>query len=111
MRRIQQIANEPSVQSLIDRLIEVAKTGLPAMFDGDRAGFVHSLHRDAASDSLRPVGESVRYGAMAALGARWLEDSEQRRIFGGETVSREEESVGIGEECCEEKSHNCSIQP
>jgi len=87
VRRIQQIANDPSIRSLIDQLVDVAKAGLPAMFDEDRRDFVHSLHRDRSGDPLRAVGESARYGAMVALGARWLAEAEQREIFGGESVA------------------------
>jgi hypothetical protein len=87
VRRIQQVADEPSIRSLIDRLVDVAKAGLPAMFDGDRHAFVHSLHRQEGGAPLRAAGESVRYGAMVALGARWLDESTQRMIFAGESAA------------------------
>jgi hypothetical protein len=81
--RVRAIAGEDAeTQRLIDRVVSVAQGGLPAMFEPERGQFVHHVDRH---DAL--AGESVRYGAMVALGARWLEPQAQREIFGGETAA------------------------
>jgi hypothetical protein len=88
MRRAGSIGGTPSLQALIERIVHVAYTALPAMFDTERRTFVHSVHRvEGGGAAPRLAGESVRYGAMVALGAHWLEESGQREIFGGETAT------------------------
>lgn len=70
---------------LVDRLIHVSKRGLARMFDPEKAGFVHSARRQV-DGSIVGTGESLRYGAIALLGIRWLSLDEQRSILGGETA-------------------------
>lgn len=84
-RRVRQIADDASTGELIQRLVEVSRRGLPAMFDSNKQCFVHSLHR-VDGGPPRAAGESVRYAAMVALGARWLDETGQREIFGGRSV-------------------------
>lgn len=84
--RIDQIDAGHDLRPLIERLIYVSKVGLPGMFNPDERYFVHHLEQVAGS-APRMAGESVRYGAMVALGARWLSESDQRPIFGGTTAA------------------------
>ena len=79
------VGESTPLEALIWRIVDVARAGLPAMFDPEQRSFIHSLHRVEGAPA-RLAGRSVRYGAMVALGARWLEESEQREMFGGETA-------------------------
>ncbi len=85
-RRIEQIGARGELQPLIERLVGVAQAGLPRMFRRDQRTFVHHVER-VPGGSPRLAGESIRYGGMVALGARWLDEPDQRLIFGGATAA------------------------
>jgi hypothetical protein len=74
-----------STRELIERLIGVAKRGLPDMYDLEKRRFVHCIRR-GPNGTIVSEGESLRYGGAVLLGARWLPEDEQRPIFGGETA-------------------------
>jgi hypothetical protein len=65
-------------------MIRVAVDGLPHMFDPAVGVCVHTRAR-MADGRVVAVGRSPRYTAIVALGARFLREDEQRRIFGGLT--------------------------
>ncbi|MEZ4218696.1 MAG: hypothetical protein R3E88_19645 [Myxococcota bacterium] len=78
-------AGDAHTRELIARLVDVSQRGLPRMFDRDERIFVHCLRRDAAG-TIAPEGQSLRYSAIVLLGARWLDDDQQRALFAGETA-------------------------
>jgi hypothetical protein len=85
-------AAEPALAPLLDRLLRLAETGLPAMYRAEREEFVFT--RAAVSPPalgeeprLESRGESVRYAAITVLGARLLPEERQRPIFGGGTAA------------------------
>ena len=70
----------------LDRLIGIAERGLPQMYlDGEFVFTLRGERRPDGSWHARPVGKSLRYGAIAALGLRHLPESAQRGVLGGET--------------------------
>jgi hypothetical protein len=70
---------------LLTRLVRVSLEGLEQMFLPETRSFAFTVRRDARGAAV-PEGQSVRYGAIVVLGARWLDDPLQRRVFGGETA-------------------------
>jgi hypothetical protein len=66
------------VDSLVDRLRELALTGLPRMFDPAEGRFVFRLQRAAGDGSIRSQGHSDRYTAIALIGLA-TEPMETRR--------------------------------
>lgn len=75
-----------NVRNTIERLLEVARNGLPQMLsDG---GFAQTL-RGIQSRSglvLQLEGTNLRYSAIVALGAAYLDEARQRDILGGSTA-------------------------
>jgi hypothetical protein len=70
---------------LVDRLLAVARTGLPGMQLPD--GTMCSTRRFSATGLIgEPEGCSLRYTAITALGARHLDIPGQRAILAGRTV-------------------------
>ncbi|HEY7104589.1 MAG TPA: hypothetical protein VH573_23365 [Mycobacteriales bacterium] len=70
---------------LVDRLLHVARTGLPGMQLPD--GTVCFTRRfSAARVVAEPEGCSLRYTAITVLGARHLDAAGQRALLGGRTV-------------------------
>jgi hypothetical protein len=70
----------------LDRLLAIAVRGLPQTFRGGE--FVFTLRGERRSDGswrVRPVGRSLRYGAITALGLQHLPESAQRGVLNGET--------------------------
>lgn len=71
--------------SLVDRLVGVAEAGLPAMYRADAETFVFTKAAVGTGWELR--GRSIRYAAITVLGARYLPEERQRRLFGGRTAT------------------------
>jgi hypothetical protein len=70
----------------LDSLIAIAERGLPQMhLDGEFAFTLRGERQPDGSWSVRPVGKSLRYGAIVALGLRHLPQPAQRGVLGGET--------------------------
>ena len=70
---------------LVDRLLDVALTGLPGMQLSD--GTMCFTRRFSAARVVgEPEGCSLRYTAIAVLGARHLDAGGQREILAGRTV-------------------------
>jgi len=70
---------------LVDRLLDVARTGLPGMQLSD--GTMCFTRRFSAARVVgEPEGCSLRYTAIAVLGARHLDPAGQREILAGRTV-------------------------
>lgn len=76
---------DSSLAALIRRLIDVSCVSLPTMFRGDQNCFAFTRIR-GRDGQLQLRGESPRYGGIALLGARWLDEATQRAIFHGETA-------------------------
>jgi hypothetical protein len=88
-------AAEPDLAPLLDRLLRLAETGLPAMYRPEREDFVFTRVFTGAADAppaergeprLAARGESLRYAAITVLGARLLPEERQRPVFGGRTA-------------------------
>lgn len=80
-------AASSDVRDTIERLIEVAKRGLGQMRTDE--GFAQTL-RGVHSRSglmLQLEGRNLRYAAIVALGASYLDIPQQRDILGGETAA------------------------
>ncbi len=71
--------------ALVQRCIDVAIRGLPAMFDGENNQFVHSLRRKA-DGGLQATGHSLRYTAITLLGLQYLPVESQQSILNGKTA-------------------------
>jgi hypothetical protein len=77
--------DDPSLEGLVHRLIEVSRAGLPTMYRREERNFAFT--RLADSDGrTRLSGESPRYAGIVLLGTRWLDQEEQRTIFAGDTA-------------------------
>jgi hypothetical protein len=74
--------DEERLRTLVHRLLEVARAGLPSMYRGEEGSFGFSCRRGPRGGT-RVQGVSPRYGAIVLLGARLLDESSQERIFGG----------------------------
>ncbi|WP_330300160.1 hypothetical protein [Streptomyces sp. NBC_00503] len=89
--RLGALAHEdPSLHSLAERLLALAEAGLPSMYLPDADTFVFTRVGTATSGGARRVesrGTSTRYGAITALGARYLPEERQRPLFGGHTAA------------------------
>ena len=71
--------------ALVDRLLEVARTGLPGMQRPD--GTACFTRRFSAARVVgEPEGCSLRYTAITVLGARHLDTAGQREVLAGRTV-------------------------
>src|SRR5688572_3904724 len=77
--------DSPERRKLIGRCLRIARDGLPLMFRHDVQQFGFTRKRMPAG-RVEAVGESLRYGAMTALGASLLDSEAQRPIFGGQTA-------------------------
>lgn len=75
----------PSLSALVERLIEVARCGLPLMLCNDRHEFAHTRRRYPNQPLLE--GVSSRYGAIVLLGVCQLDFDSQRPILGGELAA------------------------
>jgi len=85
--RIDRIAgSDTRLLSLIRQLVAVSKTGLPGMYRTDRKLFAHTRRR-VNDTTVEMQGTSLRYSAIVLLGARWLDQREQRDVLGGENVA------------------------
>lgn len=77
---------DPAAAELVDRLLEVAASGLPGMvLDDGTACFTRRF--SAAGTVAAPEGRSLRYTAIAVLGARHLDPAGQRALLGGRTAA------------------------
>ncbi|SCD34273.1 hypothetical protein GA0115240_10316 [Streptomyces sp. DvalAA-14] len=86
---------DPPLHALAERLLALAEAGLPAMYLPDRDTFVFTRAAQAAPGggwTLENRGESTRYAAITALGARLLPEDRQRAVLGGHTA---EEFAGL----------------
>ncbi|SEM33489.1 hypothetical protein [Streptacidiphilus jiangxiensis] len=86
------VAAETDLSALLDRLLRLAETGLPAMYRPERKTFVFTRAAVTpavlgAEPRLEDRGESVRYAAITVLGAKLLPEDRQRPIFGGLTAA------------------------
>jgi len=70
---------------LVDRLLQVARTGLPGMQRPDGT-MCFTRRFSAARVVAEPEGCSLRYTAITVLGARHLDTAGQRALLGGRTV-------------------------
>src|SRR5690348_17801400 len=70
---------------LVDRLLDVARTGLPGMQLSDGT-MCFTRRFSAARVVAEPEGCSLRYTAITVLGARHLDTAGQRALLGGRTV-------------------------
>lgn len=85
-RRFSLVASDsPERRKLIGRCLRIARDGLPLMFRHDIQQFGFTRKR-MPTGQVEAVGESLRYGAMTALGASLLDSEAQRPIFGGQTA-------------------------
>jgi len=80
------VGSDAKFRALIGQLLDVSRDGLPAMYLADQGVFVHTVTL-ADDGSTRPLGGSPRYSAIALRGAQWLDETAQRRIFGGEDAA------------------------
>ena len=73
---------------LLDDLLNLAADGLAATYDSASSTFVYTARSNGSLENpgLRIEGTSTRYSAIAALGLGCLDETEQRRILGGDTV-------------------------
>jgi len=78
-------AGDAEIEAVIRRMIDVARRGLPQMFLPGHRQFAFTRKR-RPDGRVALHGTSLRYGAIAVLGARHLDDSAQREIFGGQTA-------------------------
>jgi hypothetical protein len=83
--RLSLIGADAECRSLVERLLHLAQQGLPRMFRAETRQFAFTRKR-AGSGRVEALGESVRYGAITLLGARYLDRSTQRPVFGGQTA-------------------------
>ncbi|MGO4706468.1 WecB/TagA/CpsF family glycosyltransferase [Microvirga sp. 2MCAF38] len=88
---LEDVAGELREQT--ERLIALAKRGLPQMYAS--GGFVHTvrLAQTGTGSSVRPEGENLRYAAMVALGSAFVDDADQRKILGGRTAAEFARSI------------------
>ena len=81
--RLRQLDQESA--ELVDRLLEVARVGLPGLQLPDGT-MCFTRRFSAARVVSEPEGCSLRYTAIVVLGARHLDPAGQREILGGRTV-------------------------
>ncbi|WP_245410881.1 WecB/TagA/CpsF family glycosyltransferase [Microvirga flavescens] len=75
------------------RLVSLALRGLPQMYaDGSFVHTVRAVHPDMDM-SVRPEGENLRYAAIVALGAAFVDHDDQRRILGGRNAAEFARSI------------------
>ncbi|MFI6656401.1 hypothetical protein ACIBL8_12920 [Streptomyces sp. NPDC050523] len=80
---------EPPLLALAQRLLKVAESGLPSMLLPGSEAFVFTMAGQQAPDgswTLERRGASTRYGAITALGVRFLPEERQRAVLGGRTA-------------------------
>lgn len=85
MSRIESVVACDQERYLLQRCVALAEAGLPYMFRSDRRAFAFTRKRSRLGD-LELMGDSLRYGAIVALGAQCLPVERQTRIFEGETA-------------------------
>jgi hypothetical protein len=79
--------HDQQAAATLERLIGIARQSLPrALVDGEFAFTLKGAHADGAWRAA-PVGKSLRYGAIAALGLARLPHTVQRQVLAGETCS------------------------
>ncbi|MFC4031151.1 hypothetical protein ACFO3J_06655 [Streptomyces polygonati] len=82
-------SEDPPLHRLAGRLLALAEAGLPAMYLPDRDSFVFTRAARPAPGggwTLEGRGESTRYAAITALGARLLPEDRQRAVLGGHSA-------------------------
>ncbi|MFI0356757.1 hypothetical protein [Actinomadura sp. 9N407] len=82
-------AADAAARGVIEELIGQALRGLPRMRsarDGDDP-FVFTMRGEHGGRSAVPAGQSLRYAAIVALGARLLPEDEQRAALAGQTAA------------------------
>lgn len=74
-------------KSLVDRLLVIARHGLPKMYDGEL--FAHTLRaiRKQGGWTEQLEGISLRYTAMTALGLAQIDEASQARILEGSSIA------------------------
>src|SRR5690349_13923610 len=80
---------EPPLLALAQRLLKVAESGLPSMLLPGSEAFVFTMAGQQTADgswTLERRGASTRYGAITALGVRFLPEERQRAVLGGRTA-------------------------
>jgi hypothetical protein len=77
----------PPARALVNRVLAVAKHGLPKMYNGEV--FVHTLRalKTANGWTEQPEGISLRYTAMVALGLSHVDQASRTRALGGGTIA------------------------
>ena len=85
-RRVQVAEYDEQAFGAVKGLLGIAERGLHRMCqDGEFVFTLHGERQPNGSWSTRPVGKSLRYGAIAALGLRHLPEPAQRDVLDGET--------------------------
>lgn len=88
--RLQLLAEaDGAAADLAERLLGLAVRGLPEMRSGPEREFVFSVRAESGGNGhwrAVPVGTSLRYAAIVALGARSLPVADQRAALAGDTA-------------------------
>jgi hypothetical protein len=87
--RVKVMAEAPGQEHIaqtVDDLVTAACRALPAMYQPDRQTFVQTVRPNGTS-GLRQEGENLRYAAIVALGAAWLDVRRQRDVLAGATAA------------------------
>jgi hypothetical protein len=82
-------AADTAARGVIEELLGQAVRGLPRMRsgrDGDDP-FVFTMRGEPGGRSAVPAGQSLRYAAIVALGARLLPEDEQRAALAGQSAA------------------------
>ncbi|MFE9257689.1 hypothetical protein [Streptomyces sp. NPDC006879] len=77
------------LHALAERLLTVAESGLPAMYQPGEDTFVFTRAGVISPEGKKRIesrGTSTRYAAITALGARFLPEDRQRALFAGRTA-------------------------
>jgi hypothetical protein len=77
---------DPQSAALVARLLDISQRALPRMHaDGEFVFTLNGARRPDGTWQIRPVGTSLRYGAIAALGLLRLPESAQQSLLDGIT--------------------------
>ena len=85
--QLKSLAADSRANPQVNCLLGVALTGLQKMYCKETHRFAFTL-RKSENDKLCCIGESLRYGAIVAIGARYLSDDLQQQVFGGDSATQ-----------------------
>ena len=79
-----------NVRDCVSSLMELAVRGLAEMYQSEGQYFPQTMRgvRSADGPQLRPEGNSLRYGAIVALGLARLPRPSQKHVLAGDEVSQ-----------------------